>query len=84
VLDAPVLELSDNASSADNQQERLSIESISLETGNYLAGFAHGEGSFMIVCRRRADYKSGWKFSAAFNVSQADRAPLELFQQTLK
>ena len=37
----------------------------------------------MLVCRRRGDYSRGWKLSAAFNVSQKDRAPLELFQETL-
>jgi LAGLIDADG endonuclease len=68
---------------ADNQQERLSIESIPSELGNFLAGFALGESSFMIVCRPRGDYTRRWKLSAAFNVSQSDRAPLELFQETL-
>ena len=37
----------------------------------------------MLVCRRRGDYERKWKVSAAFNVSQKDRAPLELFQDTL-
>ena len=37
----------------------------------------------MIVCRRRADYGRKWKLSAAFNVSQHDRAPLDLFHETL-
>ena len=37
----------------------------------------------MIVCRRRGDYGRKWKLSAAFNVSQCDRAPLELFHGTL-
>ena len=37
----------------------------------------------MIVCRRRGDYTRSWKLSAAFNVSQKDRAPLELFSETL-
>jgi hypothetical protein len=48
-----------------------------------LSGFALGEGSFMIVCRRRGDYRRGFKLSAAFNVSQTDRAPLDLFRETL-
>lgn len=51
--------------------------------GSFLAGFALGEASFMIVCRPRADYGRRWKISAAFNVSQRDRAPLELFRKTL-
>src|ERR1700691_4838290 len=73
----------DNGGGAGNQQERLSIATIASDLGNFLAGFALGEGSFMIVCRRRADYRCGWKVSAAFNVSQNDVAPLELFRKTL-
>ena len=38
----------------------------------------------MIVCRSRGDYARGWKLSAAFNVSQTDRAPLDLFRETLQ
>lgn len=75
---------SDNASGADNQQERFSIDSVLPEIGYFLAGFAHGEGSFMLVCRPRADHRRGWKISAAFNVSQRDVTPLELFRQTLR
>ena len=37
----------------------------------------------MLVCRRRGDYARKWKISAAFNVSQKDRVPLELFRETL-
>ena len=70
-------------SGADNQQERLSVAEIPSDLGNFLAGFALGEASFMIVCRRRGDYTRSWKLSAAFNVSQSDRAPLDLFRETL-
>ena len=70
-------------SGADNQQERLSVETISVSLGSFLAGFALGEASFMVICRRRDDYARKWKVSAAFNVSQKDRAPLELFRDTL-
>ena len=38
----------------------------------------------MIVCRKRGDYGRKWKLSAAFNVSQQDRAPLDLFHETLE
>jgi len=69
--------------SADNQQERLSVADIPSELGNFLAGFALGESSFMVVCRPRGDYARRWKLSAAFNVSQTDRAPLDLFRETL-
>jgi LAGLIDADG endonuclease len=70
-------------SGADNQQERPSIETVPVSLGSFLSGFALGEGSFMIVCRKRGDYQRSWKLSAAFNVSQHDRAPLDLFRETL-
>ena len=37
----------------------------------------------MVVARRRSDYARKWKLSAAFNVSQKDRVPLDLFKETL-
>ena len=75
---------SDNASGADNQQERFSIDSVSPDVGHFLAGFALGEGSFMLVCRERPDHRRGWRISAAFNASQMDVAPLDLFRRTLR
>ncbi len=75
---------SDNASGADNQQERFSIDAVSPDIGHFLAGFALGEGSFMLVCRPRSDHRRGWRVSAAFNASQIDVAPLELFRRTLR
>ncbi len=75
---------SDNASGADNQQERFSIDAISPDIGHFLAGFALGEGSFMLVCRARPDHRRGWRVSAAFNASQIDVTPLELFRRTLR
>jgi len=77
------MQVSDNASGADNQQERLSVETIPISLGNFLSGFALGEASFMLVCRPRGDYSRKWKISAAFNVSQHDITPLELFRETL-
>ena len=74
---------SENVSGAGNQQERLWIEAIPTDVGFLLSGFALGEGSFMIVARRRGDYVTKWKLSAAFNVSQKDRVPLDLFMETL-
>jgi LAGLIDADG endonuclease len=70
-------------SGADNQQERPFIEAIPASLGSFLSGFALGEGSFMIVCRKRGDYRRSFKLSAAFNVSQHDRMPLDLFRETL-
>src|SRR5438552_14690421 len=80
----PVVYDSDNVTGAGNQQERLTVEAIPSSLGSFLSGFALGEGSFMVVCRRRGDYGRKWKLSAAFNVSQHDRAPLDLFQETLR
>ena len=74
---------SENVTGAGNQQERLFIEAIPTDLGSFLSGFALGEASFMLVCRRRGDYSRSWKISAAFNVSQKDRAPLDLFRATL-
>ena len=37
----------------------------------------------MIVCRRRDERAERFRISAAFNVSQRDRAPLDLFMETL-
>jgi hypothetical protein len=70
-------------SGAENQQERPSIEAIPVSLGSFLSGFALGEGSFMIVCRKRGDYQRSFRLSAAFNVSQHDRVPLDLFRETL-
>jgi hypothetical protein len=82
--------MSDNASGADNQQERLRSETmldvklIPLNIGYYLAGFADGEGSFNISFRPRSDYRQAWKISLCFNISQKDKVILALFKQHLK
>jgi hypothetical protein len=74
--------MTENASGADNQQERL--QPIPLELGYYLAGFADGEGSFNVSMVRRAnDYRSQWKIAASFNISQRASQIPELFVQTL-
>ena len=73
--------MSDNPTSADNQQERL-LQLSENELGSYLAGFADGEGSFNISFRKRSDYKEPWKISACFNISQKEKPILELCQRT--
>lgn len=80
---------SDNATSADNQQERplklmIDFTKIPDSIGYYLAGFADGEGSFNISFRPRPDFKTSWKVSACFNVSQKDRLILSLFNEYLE
>jgi hypothetical protein len=52
--------------------------------GSFLSGFALGEGGFMLVCRRRDRRARRFRISAAFNVSQRDRALLDLFRETLE
>jgi hypothetical protein len=74
---------SDNVSGAGNQQERPAIEAIDASLGSFLSGFALGEASFMMICRRRSGSARGFRLSAAFNVSQHDRAPLDLFRDAL-
>jgi hypothetical protein len=68
---------------ADNQQERPFIEAVPASLGSFLSGFAMGEASFMVVCRKRDTTPRGFRLSAAFNVSQHDREPLDLFRETL-
>src|SRR3989304_3731456 len=53
------------------------------ELGYFLAGFVEGEGSFNISLRRKADYKLGWQVVLSFNVSQKDRAILDILQKEL-
>ena len=51
--------------------------------GWYFAGFADGEGSFNVSFRPREDYRSPWKVSLCFNISQKDRVILALFKRYL-
>ena len=48
------------------------INKISSEDGNYISGFADGEGSFNISFKERNDYKKKVKITASFNISQKD------------
>ncbi len=60
------------------------IDKIPLKIGYYFAGFTDGEGSFNVVFRPRDDYKSSWKISLCFNVSQKDKVILALFKRHLQ
>ena len=74
-------------SSAGNQQERLSRvddRDSADETGQYLAGFVDGEGSFNVSIKKVNDRKLEWRVGACFNVSQRERHILELLQLTLE
>ena len=48
------------------------INKISSADGNYISGFADGEGSFNISFKERDDYKKKVKITASFNISQKD------------
>jgi hypothetical protein len=56
---------------------------VPIEKGSYIAGFVDGEGSFYISVRRRKDYRSGWKFSLHFNISNGDKAVLGICKEYL-
>jgi hypothetical protein len=66
----------DNASGADNQQERLDA---------YLAGFVDGEGSFHVAVQRNPSTRSGWQLVPELHVSQdaERRQVLDLLQERL-
>ena len=69
-------------SSGDNQQETDKwLKNISLEIGNYIAGFSDGEGSFNISIRKHPGYRLGWKTSLTFNVSQKGDRSLKLLKE---
>jgi hypothetical protein len=75
--------LTDNASSADNQQERVPKNKDNL--GYYLSGFADGEGSFCVPIRRHPTSGSGWIISPLFAVFQHKNNPevVYLFKEIL-
>lgn len=90
--------IGNNATGADNQQERLDLDEdlqqgwntlvldvkrIPPEAGWYLAGFADGEGSFHVVFRPRKDYIQPWKASLCFNISQKEKEILARFKRYL-
>ena len=59
-------------------------KTIKSSMGYYFSGFVDGEGSFNLSFRKRDDYKTGWKISACFNVSQKERVILALLKKHLK
>ncbi len=58
---------SENASSADNQQERLGIE-------NWICGFVDGEGCFSVSLIRNTTTGSGWQVFPEFVVTQGEKS----------
>ncbi len=59
------------------------LKAVPDRIGYYLAGFADGEGSFIVSIRRRPDHASGWQVDITFNVSQKERHILALFKRHL-
>lgn len=57
--------MSKNASSADNQQERI-------EAG-WVVGFVDGEGSFLVNIFKSSQLKLGWQVFPEFNVAQTKK-----------
>ncbi len=60
------------------------VERVTETLGQYLAGFANGEGSFNLSFRSRGDYRQPWKISLCFNVSQRDPAVLLVLREQLR
>jgi len=78
---------SDNALSADNQQERLFaavLDEIPAHFAWYIVGFTDGEGSFNVSFKREKSYGIGWKVALSFNISQRDEEILGLIQSAFK
>jgi hypothetical protein len=72
----------------DNQQERLYrdeewFKKIKSQTDWiwYIVGFSDGEGSLNVSFRKRDDYKSGWKITPVFNITQKDKSILARIKQ---
>ena len=59
------------------------MKNIPVDIGNYIAGFADGEGSFNVSIKKRLDYKESWKLTASFNISQKDRVILAWIKHIL-
>jgi len=59
------------------------MKNIPIDIGNYIAGFADGEGSFNVSVKKRLDYKESWKLTASFNISQKDRVILAWIKHVL-
>jgi LAGLIDADG endonuclease len=62
----------------------LNVKAVPPEIGWYLAGFADGEGSFNVSFRPREDYRTPWKVSLCFNISQRDPVVLSLCKRWLE
>lgn len=59
--------VTDNASGADNQQERL-------ETVGWVVGFIDGEGCFSVSLHRNPTTKLGWQIMPEFVATQGEKS----------
>lgn len=59
------------------------LKQIPPEVGYYLAGFADGEGSFIVSLRQRPDHTLGWQVVLTFNVAQKESYILSQFKRYL-
>ncbi len=71
-----------NASSADNQQERVPKNIDNLKY--YLAGFTDGEGSFSVTICKSKYAKLRWKIDPLFQVYQHKDNSLEQSPETIR
>ena len=70
-------------SDPDNQQERF-LRDVPKDLAWLLVGFTEGEGSFNLSVIKRSDYVNIWQLNLSFNISQRDKAMLELAQKIFK
>ncbi len=70
---------SKNATSADNQQERLKIE-------NWIVGFTDGEGCFSVSFIKNKTTKNGWQIFPEFVITQGEKSlpALKIFLKYFK
>lgn len=64
-------------------KKSFNVQDISVREGSYIVGFVDGEGSFNITFRPRKDYRTGWKITPVFNVTQKERTVLDKIKSVL-
>lgn len=65
------------------ENKAISVKQVPPDKGHYIAGFVDGEGSFYVSARKRDDYRSKWRMTAHFNVSNNDQKVLEICKKYL-
>jgi hypothetical protein len=65
------------------KNKAINIKQVPPDKGHYIAGFVDGEGSFYVSARRRDDYRSKWRMTAHFNISNNDLKILEICRKYL-